>query len=183
MQLRGHHFGAAAAFRGRKPRCGERDNFVVISDDELKEAAPDKSAAIEIQEFVNESLGNPARNRAASAGQREAGPERSQSCLQLIEGMTAEFDPAKYHDTYTADVKKLVDAKAKGQKRQPPPSKPARSNVRPGRGLAGEPGAEKAVKTRRCLTRIRSDAIYRGRPPRSAGALHCRGPDATTKGG
>ena len=49
---------------------------MVISDDELKEAAPDKSAAIEIQEFVNESLGNPARNRAASAGQREAGPER-----------------------------------------------------------------------------------------------------------
>jgi non-homologous end joining protein Ku len=28
---------------------------VVISDDELKEAAPEKSAAIEIQEFVNES--------------------------------------------------------------------------------------------------------------------------------
>jgi len=33
----------------------ERDNFVVISDDELKEAAPEKSAAIEIKEFVNES--------------------------------------------------------------------------------------------------------------------------------
>ena len=33
----------------------ERDNFVVISDDELKEASPEKSAAIEIQEFVNES--------------------------------------------------------------------------------------------------------------------------------
>jgi hypothetical protein len=28
---------------------------VVISDDELKEAASEKSAAIEIQEFVNES--------------------------------------------------------------------------------------------------------------------------------
>src|ERR1700760_3403763 len=33
----------------------ERDNFVVISDDELKDAAPEKSAAIEIQEFVDES--------------------------------------------------------------------------------------------------------------------------------
>jgi len=33
----------------------ERDFFVVISDDELKEAAPEKSATIEIQEFVNES--------------------------------------------------------------------------------------------------------------------------------
>jgi DNA end-binding protein Ku len=33
----------------------ERDNFVVITDDELKEAAPEKSDAIEIQEFVYES--------------------------------------------------------------------------------------------------------------------------------
>ena len=43
--------------------------------------------------------------------------------------MTAEFDPAKYHDTYTEDVKKLIDDKAKGQKHQAPPPKPARSNV------------------------------------------------------
>jgi DNA end-binding protein Ku len=46
----------------------------------------------------------------------------------LIEGMTAEFDAAKYHDTYTEDVKKLIEDKAKGQKRQAPPPKP-RSNV------------------------------------------------------
>jgi hypothetical protein len=42
--------------------------------------------------------------------------------------MTGEFDPAKYHDTYTEDVKKLIEDKATGQKRQAPP-KPARSNV------------------------------------------------------
>jgi DNA end-binding protein Ku len=47
----------------------------------------------------------------------------------LIEGMTAEFDAAKYHDTYTEDVKKLIEDKAKGQKRQAPPPKSARSNV------------------------------------------------------
>src|ERR1700744_6430343 len=33
----------------------ERDNFVVISDNELKEASPEKSVAIEIQEFVKEA--------------------------------------------------------------------------------------------------------------------------------
>ena len=49
--------------------------------------------------------------------------------MKLIEGMTVEFDPAKYHDTYSEDVKKLIDAKAKGQKRQAPPPQPARSNV------------------------------------------------------
>jgi non-homologous end joining protein Ku len=33
----------------------ELDNFVVTSDEELKEASPEKSAAIEIQEFGDES--------------------------------------------------------------------------------------------------------------------------------
>jgi DNA end-binding protein Ku len=49
--------------------------------------------------------------------------------LKLIEGMTADFDPVKYHDTYTEDVKKLIEDKAKGQKRQAPPPNPVRSNV------------------------------------------------------
>ena len=40
--------------------------------------------------------------------------------MKLIDAMTANFDPAKYHDTYTEDVKKLIDDKAKGQKRQAP---------------------------------------------------------------
>jgi DNA end-binding protein Ku len=56
-------------------------------------------------------------------------PNEVNLALKLIEGMTAEFDPAKYHDTYTENVKKLIDDKAKGQKRQAPPPKPARSNV------------------------------------------------------
>src|SRR5271170_7495469 len=34
----------------------------------------------------------------------------------------------KYHDTYTEDVKKLIEDKAKGQKRQTPPPKPPRSS-------------------------------------------------------
>ena len=48
---------------------------------------------------------------------------------KLIEGMTGNFDPAKYKDTYTEEVKKLIEAKAKGQKRQAAPPKPAKSNV------------------------------------------------------
>ena len=56
-------------------------------------------------------------------------PNEVNLAMKLIEGMTLEFDPAKYHDTYTEDVKKLIEDKAKGQKRQAPPPKPARSNV------------------------------------------------------
>jgi DNA end-binding protein Ku len=174
----------------------ERDNFVVISDDELKEAAPEKSAAIEIQEFVDESqiptlyFEKPyylepdkgaskayallrealaksgkvgvaqfvLRNRESLCVLKAQGnaltlntlrfaseirsadelrlpvteklvPNEVNLALKLIDGMTAEFDPAKYHDTYTEDVKKLIEDKAKGQKRQAPPPKPVRSNV------------------------------------------------------
>jgi DNA end-binding protein Ku len=175
----------------------ERDNFVVISDDELKEAAPEKSAAIEIQEFVNESqiptlyFEKPyylepdrgagkayallrealaksgkvgvaqfvLRNRESLCVLKAQGnaltlntlrfaaeirsadelrlpvneklaPNEVNLALKLIEGMTAEFDPAKYRDTYSEEVKKLVEDKAKGLKRQaPPPPKTARSNV------------------------------------------------------
>jgi DNA end-binding protein Ku len=56
-------------------------------------------------------------------------PNEVNLAMKLIEGMTTDFDPPKYHDTYTEDVKKLIDAKAKGQKRQVPPPKPVRSNV------------------------------------------------------
>ena len=209
----------------------ERDNFVVISDDELKEASPEKSAAIEIQEFVNESqiptlyFEKPyylepdkgagkayALLREALAKSGKVGVaqfvlrNRESLCvlkaqgnaltlntlrfaseirpvdelrlpvneklasnevnlaMKLIEGMTVEFDPAKYHDTYSEDVKKLIDAKAKGQKRQaPPPQTGPQQRDRHRRGPAGEPGAKEAQKTRRCLTPIRSAATCRGR--------------------
>src|ERR1700744_4249771 len=55
-------------------------------------------------------------------------PNEVNLALKLIEGMTADFDPSKYHDTYTEDVKRLIEDKAKGQKRQAPPPKPARSS-------------------------------------------------------
>jgi DNA end-binding protein Ku len=38
-------------------------------------------------------------------------PNEVNLALKLIEGMTAEFDPAKYQDTYTEDVKKLIEEK------------------------------------------------------------------------
>jgi DNA end-binding protein Ku len=47
---------------------------------------------------------------------------------RLAPEKSADFDPSKYHDTYTEDVKKLIEDKAKGQKRQAPPPKPARSS-------------------------------------------------------
>ena len=48
---------------------------------------------------------------------------------KLIEGMAGKFDPAAYKDTYTEEVQKLVEAKAKGEKRRAPAPKAAKSNV------------------------------------------------------
>jgi DNA end-binding protein Ku len=43
--------------------------------------------------------------------------------------MAGKFDPAAYKDTYTEEVQKLIEAKAKGEKRRAPPPKAAKSNV------------------------------------------------------
>src|SRR6201993_3684696 len=161
----------------------ERDNFVVISDDELKEEAPEKSAAIEIQEFVNESqiptlyfekpyylepdkgagkayaLLREALTKSGKVGVAQFVLRNRESlCVlkpqdqglvlnalrfaaeirpmeelslptreklsagevslatKLIEGMTGNFDPSKYKDTYSEEVQKLIEAKAKGEK-------------------------------------------------------------------
>ena len=35
--------------------------------------------------------------------------------MQIIEALTAEWDPAQYHDTYTEQLRDLIEAKAKGK--------------------------------------------------------------------
>jgi len=56
-------------------------------------------------------------------------PSEISLATKLIEGMADKFDPSKYRDTYTQEVQKLIEAKAKGQKRRAPAPKPAKSNV------------------------------------------------------
>ena len=174
----------------------DKNQYVVISDDELADVSPEKSTSIEIQEFVVESdistlyFEKPyflepdkgaakayalLREALAKSGKvgiaqfvlrnreslcilkpqgeglvlnalRFAAEIRSMEELslptneklstgevtlatKLIEGMTGKFDPSKYKDTYTEEVQKMIDAKAKGQKRQAPAPKPAKSNV------------------------------------------------------
>jgi DNA end-binding protein Ku len=55
-------------------------------------------------------------------------PNKIKLALKLIESMRAEFDPARYHYTYTDDVQKLIEDKAKGQKPEATPN-PDPSNV------------------------------------------------------
>jgi DNA end-binding protein Ku len=47
----------------------------------------------------------------------------SPSEVALAMKLAGSFDPAKYKDTYTDEVQKLIEAKAKGQKREAPAPK------------------------------------------------------------
>jgi DNA end-binding protein Ku len=174
----------------------DKEQYVLLTDEELDGVSPEKSTGIEIQEFVEESdisslyfekpyylepdkgaakaytllrealaktgkvgiaqfvLRNreslcvlkPQGNGLVLNALRFASEIRSMEELalpstekisvsevslatKLIEGMAGTFDPAKYKDTYTEEVQKLIEAKAKGQKRSAPAPKPAKSNV------------------------------------------------------
>jgi DNA end-binding protein Ku len=48
---------------------------------------------------------------------------------RLIEELSGKFEANKYRDTYAEDVRKLIDAKAKGQKRKAPAKKAASGKV------------------------------------------------------
>jgi DNA end-binding protein Ku len=174
----------------------EKGQYVILSDEELDDVAPEKSSGIEIQEFVDESeisslyfekpyylepdkgagkayaLLREALAKSSKVGiaqfvlrnrenlcvlkpqgqglvlntlrfaaeirsleeislpsKEKLSPSEVSLATKLIEGMAGKFDPGKYKDTYTEGVQKLIEAKAKGQKRQAPAPKVAKSNV------------------------------------------------------
>jgi DNA end-binding protein Ku len=174
----------------------EDGNYVVVTEDELKEASPEKSSTIDIHEFVSEeeiasfyfdtpyylepekSAGKPylllrdalAKSKKVGISQfvlrnrehlcalkaegnvlllntlRFAGEIRATDELnipekdkiseneialakRLIDELSGKFEPAKYRDTYAEDVKKLIEAKAKGQKRKAPAKKAGSGKV------------------------------------------------------
>jgi DNA end-binding protein Ku len=57
----------------------------------------------------------------------EASSREMKMAKQLIDSLTAKFEPDKYHDTYREGVLELIDAKAQGQEvvSEPPPEKTA----------------------------------------------------------
>jgi DNA end-binding protein Ku len=48
---------------------------------------------------------------------------------RLIEGLTTTFDPSQYRDTYTEEVRKMIESKAKGQKAKVPVRAPTAGKV------------------------------------------------------
>jgi DNA end-binding protein Ku len=50
-------------------------------------------------------------------------PQEVTMALKLIEQLTAHFHPKQYHDTYTDELKKIIEEKAKGKKHRAPKGK------------------------------------------------------------
>src|SRR4051795_11313268 len=48
---------------------------------------------------------------------------------QIIDSLATDWDPARYHDTYTEELKRLIDAKAKGKEIVVEPDETPESNV------------------------------------------------------
>ena len=83
---------------------------------------------LELMRFPDEIIGaDEFRVPAAKAASRE----EERMAAQLIESMTSEWEPEKYHDDYREALRNLIDEKIKhGEKNLPPPkSKRKPSNV------------------------------------------------------
>ena len=85
---------------------------MILADEELREVAPERSTGIEIQEFVNEA--------EISSLYFE-----KPYYLEPDKGAGKAFALGLLHD----EVQKLIEAKAKGQKREAPAPKAAKGNV------------------------------------------------------
>jgi hypothetical protein len=102
-----------------------------------------------------------------STGQRKAGPERSQSCPEADRRhdgriRSRQISRHLHRGREKADRRQGEETETPGAAAQACPQQCYRSGCRP----AGELGAKEAEEMRRCLTLVRSAAIYRGRHPR-----------------
>jgi DNA end-binding protein Ku len=94
-----------------------------------------------------------------------------QMAMQLIESLTTEFEPEKYHDTYRERVLELIEAKAEGQEItiEPAPEEPAKvpdlmAALEASLAAAKKKPAAKAPAKKRATTRASSAAKKDGKP-------------------
>src|ERR671934_86238 len=86
------------------------DQYVVLTRDELAELEPQRSRAIEIQDFVD--LDGEVFEEA-----KPKKPEKREleMAKQLIDSLTSDFEPDKYRDEYREELLDLLERKAEGK--------------------------------------------------------------------
>lgn len=122
--------------------------------------------------------------------------------LQLVDALSNDWDPERYHDTYEEKVRELVKAKAEGQEIAAAEAPPEATNVidlmkvlegslkaaRPGRGGGGEEPVKKPSKSaprkaaRAAVAEKTARTPARKAPPKKAGAASARSRGSGTGG-
>jgi DNA end-binding protein Ku len=98
-----------------------------------------------------------------------------QMAMQLIESLTTEFEPEKYHDTYRERVLELIERKAEGEEItiEPAPEEPAKvpdlmAALEASLAAAKKKPSAKAPAKKRATTRASSAAQKDGKPTKRA---------------
>jgi DNA end-binding protein Ku len=79
----------------------------------------DGALAMSTMRFADEILPRSAIDGIPSA-RMKAAPKEVRLATQIIESLSSEWDPRRYHDTYTEEMRELIGRKAKGKKIEAP---------------------------------------------------------------
>jgi DNA end-binding protein Ku len=74
----------------------------------------DGALAMSTMRFADEVVSRSAIDDMPSAGRRPA-PKELRLATQIVESLASDWDPKRYHDTYTEQMRDLIDAKAHGK--------------------------------------------------------------------
>ncbi len=88
----------------------------------------DGALAMSTMHFADEVVAKSEIDGIPTARTKPA-PREVELASQIVDALTADWDPAKYHDTYTDDLQELIEAKAKGKEITVEPEAEERSNV------------------------------------------------------
>ena len=74
----------------------------------------DGAIAVSTMRFADE-VGSPADIADLPSGKDGASPKEVKMASQIIDSLSTDWDPTRYHDTYTERVKEYIEQKAKGE--------------------------------------------------------------------
>jgi DNA end-binding protein Ku len=88
----------------------------------------DGALAMSTMRFADEVVDRKDVDELPTGGSK-ADAKELKMAAQLIDSLTTEWDPTRYHDTYTEELRKLIDAKAAGKEVTAPMAEAAPSKV------------------------------------------------------
>ena len=102
-------------------------NFVMRTKESLAILRPDKDVIVLNRIRFEEEIR--ATDELVLPKNTEVKPAELKMAISLIDQLTAKFDISKYKDTYNAELMKMIEAKAKGQKIKAPEMKVVHSKT------------------------------------------------------